>query len=346
MKFIHKVPIEITLELDGGECESETLTVNGSEELPKDSLPTPQKSGYRFMGWYTDEAFETEYEDWIVTRPRTLYAKFKKEVTVTFHPNGGTEEAAQTLLSGDLINPYTPTREDYKFKGWYTDSSFVNELETGASAAEEDIDLYAKWAKIHTITFETNGGSPVEAMRVVDGEIPKINTVNTSKSGLEFLGWYTDSACENEYEADPIKGDITLYAYWARGILLHNPTIEELKQYINFELTDEYTKETQNGLTSNVRKFKVTASIKEEYLRPGLTIYNGKIEIKFTLENNQDGGWGYFENFTLSTRSGKLTYEGEYSVSQSYSAYEETTTWELKPYLSCTVYSPEETDVN
>jgi len=343
LQLLHRDPLTIHLDLDGGVCEKDSLEVEGGRKLLKSDLPTPQKSGYKFMGWYVDPEYDTEYEEKPITRERTFYAKFTKEVTVTFHPNGGTEGDALHLLSGDLIKTYTPQREDYKFMGWYTDSAFANKLETGAKAAEEDVNLYAKWAKIHTVTFETNGGSAIEAMRVVDGEMPQLGSINTIKSGVTFMGWYTEPLCENKYEAGPIEGDITLYALWARELSLYNPSIEDLKQYINFEITEEYTKITENNLSYNVRQFKVTASIKEEYLRLGLHIYNGKIEIKFTTKDNQDGGNGYFEKLTLSTSSGKLEYEGVYSVKQNYVAYEDSTTWKLNPYLTCVVYLPEET---
>ncbi|MDE6293788.1 MAG: InlB B-repeat-containing protein, partial [Clostridiales bacterium] len=273
LQLLHSDPITIHLDLDGGECEKDSFDVEGGHKLLKSELPTPKKSGYRFMGWYSDSEFGTEYEERPITRERTLYAQFKKEVKVTFHSNGGTKKDDLDLLGGDLINISDPQREDYKFLGWYTDPNFANKLEPGARAEEADVDLYAKWAKIHTVTFETNGGSPVEALRVVDGDTPKINLVNTVKNSLSFMGWYTDPACEKKYEACPIDGDLTLYALWARTISLYEPSIDDLKQYINFEITEEYTTLTENRLIYNIRLFKITASIKEEYLRLGISIY-------------------------------------------------------------------------
>ena len=42
MKLFHNEPVNITLELNGGECESNSITVNGCKKLLKSDLPTPR----------------------------------------------------------------------------------------------------------------------------------------------------------------------------------------------------------------------------------------------------------------------------------------------------------------
>ena len=55
-----------------------------------------------------------------------------------------------------------------------------------------DLTLYARWvpvtAIIHTVTFESNGGSPVAEQNVVDGETAT-EPVPPTRTGYTFDGW-------------------------------------------------------------------------------------------------------------------------------------------------------------
>ena len=65
---------------------------------------------------------------------------------------------------------------------------------------------------LHTVTFNSNGGSDVpEQMRA--------NAVATKpdsrKAGYTLVGWYTDEACTAAYDfTQPVTDNITLYAKW------------------------------------------------------------------------------------------------------------------------------------
>ena len=74
-------------------------------------------------------------------------------------------------------------------------------------------------AVTHTVTFESNGGTPVPAAQTVaDGE-KAVEPEKPSREGLEFGGWYRDSEMTEPFDFDtPITGDITLYARWNQYI--------------------------------------------------------------------------------------------------------------------------------
>ncbi len=65
------------------------------------------------------------------------------------------------------------------------------------------------------VTFNSNGGSAVDAVRVRQGDL--IAAVPTpAKDNAVFLGWFTDSELNNQFYAeDPIMADLTLYAKYA-----------------------------------------------------------------------------------------------------------------------------------
>ncbi len=64
-----------------------------------------------------------------------------------------------------------------------------------------------------TVTFDTNGGSQVESVKVMHSE--KVNKPeNPVKEGYHFTGWYTDENCTSEwkFDTDTVTESITLYA--------------------------------------------------------------------------------------------------------------------------------------
>ena len=66
----------------------------------------------------------------------------------------------------------------------------------------------------HVVTFESNGGSAVEAVLVEDGQTVAKPAAPT-KDGFTFDGWYTDEDLTDAYEfTEPVKANLTLYAKW------------------------------------------------------------------------------------------------------------------------------------
>jgi len=323
MKLLHKVPVNITLELNGGECASDTLTVNGGDELTAEDLPSPRKSGYRFLGWFKDADFQTEYEDWVVTRARTLYAKFQREITVTFHMNGAEEKQPLKFLSTEYVTSgSTPVREGYKFFGYYTTPDFKEESKFSARpAGENDIDLYARWEALHTITFETKGGSAKEPLKVAETEVPKLGD-DPTKGLLKFAGWYTDKDYNQKYEPAPVIGDITLYALWVEEHSFSStPNVEDLREYIDIQL-----EETR---PDGVLTLTLTLTVKEKYRKYGL-VFQGEWRVNLTDDNGASCGNGTFGSgrIVLSTLNGKVTATEVYTATKG-TLNNEATAFEL-----------------
>ena len=67
--------------------------------------------------------------------------------TVIYNSRGGTEVAAETdVPRGALLAaPQAPTREGYRFSGWYTDEARTRAWDFASDAVERDLTLYAGW---------------------------------------------------------------------------------------------------------------------------------------------------------------------------------------------------------
>ena len=66
--------------------------------------------------------------------------------TITFDSKGGTDVAPQNQMYGELLEaPEEPTREGYKFTGWYLDAGCDDMWELDEDIIEMDLTLYAGW---------------------------------------------------------------------------------------------------------------------------------------------------------------------------------------------------------
>ena len=140
--------------------ENQIVPNNANATNPKQ---LPIKPGYIFEGWYTSDDLGTTLSkkpynfDTAVTKDITLYAKWTAiDYTAQFDimgGNEGTKPADQTNLKyGELvILPTPPTKNGYKFEGWYTSDDSGITLSTNPydfnTKITGNITLYAKWTK-------------------------------------------------------------------------------------------------------------------------------------------------------------------------------------------------------
>ncbi|TCJ03807.1 InlB B-repeat-containing protein [Cytobacillus praedii] len=179
----------------------------------------PTKSGYSFVGWYKDAAFNHEwaFETEKVISDQTLFAKWEiNKYTVSFNSNGGNAVANQSVEhDGTATKPEDPTKQGYTFAGWYTDNTYSTPYNFGTTVTTNKT-IYAKWAiNQYTISFDSNGGSEVETITADYGAKVAFPTVPT-KVGYTFAGWYKDEAFNHTwaFEADQVTGNQMLYAKW------------------------------------------------------------------------------------------------------------------------------------
>ena len=70
-------------------------------------------------------------------------------LTITFDSRGGTDVPAQTQMVQELLDvPEPPTREGYRFTGWYTDYACIEIWDVETRTIEQDMTLYAGWEKL------------------------------------------------------------------------------------------------------------------------------------------------------------------------------------------------------
>lgn len=147
----------VTFNSQGGtSVASQTIASGGKVTKPAD----PTKKDYEFAGWYKEADCKTawDFAKDTVTANTTLYAKWtekgnkpdedKTEYTVTFDSQGGSdvkEKEVKVKKDETVKKPEDPTRDGYKFEGWFLkDAEKAFDFTTKITA---DIILYAKWTE-------------------------------------------------------------------------------------------------------------------------------------------------------------------------------------------------------
>lgn len=270
----------------GGKVQYEA-PLSGYDFVP--DYPTGlEENIYEFKGWYTTpNCYEDSKADLTkMTMPAndvTLYAKWApKMFTVSFNLGyegaTGAPESRTVKAKEKATQPADPTREGYRFVGWYDgDKPFSFETEI-----VKDTALTAKWlleGSVINVKYNLNGGggtAPTDGTLYADGAgaVVKGKGEMTAPAGKEFfLGWATD---KDATTADYLPGGtmtidanmanenrvITLYAVWgdkpATTTLTYNANYGENPATVLHKLEDG-TSDGTTALPNNTRVKLYTA---------------------------------------------------------------------------------------
>ena len=203
----------------GSSVPMQVLNKNGTEAATEPTAPT--RTGYNFMGWYSDTTLETSFNFATpVSANTTVYAKWEiMKFEVSFYTSGAGDITPQIVEYGkSLGDPGYLDKDGYDFAGWYYDSEFTNPFNPN-NKITSNITLYAKYQiQSYKITFNTMGGDyDFPPQTVTYGSYLSLDT--PEKTGYDFVGWYTDSNCSQEFNNSPVTGPMTLYAGWTIKIL-------------------------------------------------------------------------------------------------------------------------------
>lgn len=290
----------ISYELNGGKNNSKnpsSYKVNANTI----TLLEPTRKGYIFEGWYSDSDYTEQVE--IIekgsTGDKTLYAKWTaKEYEITYELKGGenhsdnpsfyTKETAKITLK-------KPSKDGYKFKGWYSDKKYKKQAKTIDKGSTGAKTFYAKWEKEkYTIKYDLNGGKN-------NSKNPSKYTITTAaielqkptRSGYTFKGWYTDSEFTEESKVTSIEqgsfGDKLLYARW------------EIKKYdITYHLNEGTNHEENPSVYTIKNKVTLKEPTKDGYTFAGWYT-NKKLTKKInTIKKGSKGDLDLYAKWTVS----------------------------------------------
>ncbi|MFA6649308.1 MAG: InlB B-repeat-containing protein, partial [Candidatus Izemoplasmatales bacterium] len=240
------------------------------------TIPTTEKTGYSFDGWYTSNDNGVSlldawsFADSIVETEITLYAKWTvNQYTISIEENGGVIVADLEQDYGSAVTAPSITKEGNTFIGWFQDEE-LSVPYVFANMEAENITIYAKWqVNEYTITFAENGGSDIVNLTQDYGTAVTVPQA-PSKLGHTFVGWYTDSELATAYIFGTMPGtDITIYAKWEPN-----------------EFTINYQDYNGSVLSSEVVEFGSDLSVitaPTDFSRVGYTFVGWDISLPITM---------------------------------------------------------------
>ena len=234
--------------------DSEVLEqiVQANERVAKPA--DPQKEGYIFAGWYTDEDFTEEYN--FNTRPVTadvtVYAKWNEKtytVTVTNDGNGSAVADQESGVAGTVVTLTATPNEGYRFMKWVVISGGVTVTDNKFTIGNENVQVMAIFEEIPKAT------KPDDPIKPGTKDTPKTNdSTNTSNNGGTTPQPPAASAAEFKV-GDTVKDGKTKASF----VITSTETNKETVTYVSTTNKNTVTTLTvPNTVTVGGKKYKVT----------------------------------------------------------------------------------------
>ena len=210
------------------------------------NVSNPTRSGYTFAGWTLNNA-NFDISSMPINENIKLVAKWDpKSCKVTFDSNGGDAVTSESIRCNTKLETLpTLKRNNYTFNGWLLD----NKPFTVDTVVKSDIKLVASWTlKTCTVTFNSNGGSPIDSRTINCGS--KLETLPTpTRDGHTFKEWKLGN---NKFTSGTtVTENITLTADWTKNESNSEPVADkyeiEIASTPTLSLTDVVLKVYKNN---------------------------------------------------------------------------------------------------
>lgn len=127
--------------------------------------------------------------------------------------------ASQDKSSAMYLNPSNPADRAVIEGGTFRGNIYASPYRTGMVAVTGGTfdPGQPNGITLHTVTFNSNGGSDVPGQIRANAAATK--PADPTRSGYVFAGWYTDEACTAAYDfTKPVTDSVTLYAKWEAAL--------------------------------------------------------------------------------------------------------------------------------
>ena len=262
---------KITFSANGGAFAGSVVTKNiylaSGMTISDGEIGKPSRDGFSFEGWATAVDAVAPLENLgTVSKSAKFYAVWAPLNTITFNVAPGTfpsgeQTKIKQVANGEAITveglgdlPMFYCEEDGKteencdvghyFTGWKLEGVNVK-LEDLTATGNLELDAVWETVKTYTVTYNANehGVTTVSFVRVGEGEMVQQPTPPVADDGYEFVGWFTESTCENSFTFDEkIDHSYILYAKW--NLLRFNISYELNEGSINGSNPSSYTIDT------------------------------------------------------------------------------------------------------
>ena len=149
----------------------------------------------------------------ISTQNMTVYVGEKPTQTYTITYKNGNDVVRTENKAGTAIIYTALSAADKKFAGWKDETGKIwNPGET--YTVTKDMTFTAEWVERYTLSFDTDGGTPVASVEAWGDETIDLSQFTTTKTGFKFVAWYKDSGLTQKVTNIKLTEDTTVYAKW------------------------------------------------------------------------------------------------------------------------------------
>ncbi len=240
--FEHGVTIFYDYDTNGGDFASHAYSftaLNSTIDISPDAenAVTATKKGWEFLGWNTDPDATEPLEDLMTGRENiTLYAIYKKTITVSFYSGIEKQKVDQTITlynrekTGNVTTPSLEDMPAWQAVGWnISTTDYAGGIPAGSAIpVSEDCDYYGIYQQPVTVSYDVNGGTPAPGDEKKNRYANVHNSITyqnptvilppaVTRTGYTFTGWRQGSSSGTVKRPDDtveLTGNTTFYADW------------------------------------------------------------------------------------------------------------------------------------
>jgi uncharacterized protein (TIGR02145 family)/uncharacterized repeat protein (TIGR02543 family) len=251
---------------------------------------------------------------------QVTFAQITYTLTSTVSPsNSGTiTPASGTFVAGANTSLSASAKSGYHFSSWTVNGSASGNTNPLPLTMNGDKSVTANFIPEYTVTFNSQGGSSVDAQTIPQGDTVVIPAIPTKPKSYSFDSWYTDQSGTSKYNFHTsVTGTLTLYAKW-------------LIKDIDGNIYDTVVIGTQTWMVQNLRTTRYNDNNPITHITNDATAWSNNTAGAYCFYgNNIDAAykekWGALYNWYAVVNPSKLAPDGwhvptnaEWEILQNY----------------------------
>ena len=192
------------------DVQFETQIVEDGVTAPTSRIPG--KAGFRFTGWYADEACTQlfDFNAYFAQDEKTsviVYAGFEVDedavIQIIYYVDGNVAHTQNVTAQTSASDADAPHKAGHKFTGWYADAACTELFDFDAyfeSSRRNTVSVYAGFDEIADVLLHYSVDGEIEHTQTVVYDTTASDFADPVKGGYTFIGWFADEACETPFD--------------------------------------------------------------------------------------------------------------------------------------------------
>lgn len=192
------------------DVQFETQIVEDGVTAPTSRIPG--KAGFRFTGWYADEACTQlfDFDAYFAQDEKTsviVYAGFEVDedavIQIIYYVDGNVAHTQNVTAQTSASDADEPDKAGFVFAGWYADAACTELFDFDAyfaSSLRNTVSVYAGFDEIADVLLHYSVDGAVAHTQTVAYDTTASDFADPDKDGYTFIGWFADAACETPFD--------------------------------------------------------------------------------------------------------------------------------------------------